>query len=417
MNNLIDTVVMGGGQAGLSVSWHLKQAGRDHVVLDQGQIGDSWRNRWDSICLVSPNKLCRLPGFHYDGDDPDGFMLRDEIVGYIERYASSFHPPYRAGVEVTRIEASARPGRFKLITSDGELDAQNLVVTVGTHQHPNIPSWHNDLPQGVTGIHTRDYRNPASLSDGAVFIVGSGQSGCQVAEDLHFSGRDVHLAVGSAGRIPRRYRGRDIFEWDLATGYMNMPVNEHPKGTAIRFKAHPHLSGRDGGRTIDLRQMAQNGVKLHGKVEGVQDGCLVLAGGLEETLNAVDEVCKNEMEGIDKFIAENGLDAPGEDLAPVDWQSQPELPVFDLAEANVSTVIYATGFHRDFGWIDLPVFDEGGYPGYERGITEIPGLYFCGLHWMHTQGSGLFYGVGDDAEYVVNHLTSCQEACTSVSGT
>lgn len=409
MDTLIDTVVVGGGQAGLSVSWHLKKAGCDHVVLDRGQIGDTWRNRWDSFCLVSPNKLCRLPGFHYDGDDPDGFMLRDEIVNYIERYAASFDPPFRAGVEVTRIEASAGPGRFKLTTSDGVLEAHNLVITVGTHQHPNIPSWHKDLPQGVTGLHTRGYRNSESLPDGAVFIVGSGQSGCQVAEDLHLSGRVVHLAVGNAGRIPRRYRGRDAFEWDLATGYMHMPVQEHPKGTAIRFKAHPHMSGRDGGRTIDLRQMALDGITLHSKVEGVQDGCLVLAGGLEETLKAVDEVCRAEMQGIDKFIAENGLDDPEEVVAPVEWQPQPEPRLLDLAEANVSTVIYATGFHRDFGWIDLPVFDESGYPRYERGITEIPGLYFCGLHWMHTQGSGLFYGVGDDAEYVVNHLKDHHE--------
>ncbi len=406
MYTLIGTVVVGGGQAGLSVSWHLKQAGYDHVVLDRGQIGDTWRNRWDSFCLVSPNKLCRLPGFHYDGDDPDGFMLRDEIVKYIEDYARSFGPPYRGGVEVARIEASAGPGRFKLTTSDGEIRAQNLIVTVGTHQHPNIPSWHYDLPERVTGIHTCDYRNSASLPDGAVFIIGSGQSGCQVAEDLHLSGRDVHLAVGSAGRIPRRYRGRDIFEWDLATGYMNIAVKDHPKGTAIRFKAHPHLSGRDGGRIIDLRQMALDGVKLHSKVEGVQDGCLILAGGLEETLKAVDDVCRAEMESIDTFVAENGLDDPKEIVVPINWQPKPEPPFFDLAAANVSTVIYATGFHRDFGWIDLPVFDESGYPQYERGITDVDGLYFCGLHWMHTQGSGLFYGVGEDAEYVVDHLIS-----------
>ncbi|WP_170606387.1 flavin-containing monooxygenase [Ruegeria arenilitoris] len=409
MRTLIDTVVVGGGQAGLSVSWHLKQAGRDHVVLDRGQIGDTWRNRWDSFCLVSPNKLCRLPGFHYKGDDPDGFMLRDEIVNYIEEYARSFHPPYRAGVEVTRVEAGSGPSRFKLSTSDGVIGAQNIVVTVGTHQHPNIPGWHHDLPRGIRGIHTSDYRNSASLADGSVFIVGSGQSGCQVAEDLHLSGRDVYLAVGSAGRIPRRYRGRDIFEWDLATGYMSMAVKEHPKGTAIRFKAHPHLSGRDGGRTIDLRQMALDGVKLHSRVEGVQNGCLMLAGGLEETLKAVDEVCNAEMESIDKFIAENGLYDPDEVVVPVNWQPNPEPPFFDLAAANVSTVIYATGFHRDFGWIDLPIFDGSGYPLHERGVTNIAGLYFCGLHWMHTQGSGLFYGVGEDAEYVVNHLTSATD--------
>src|SRR5210317_1927688 len=246
MGCFLDTIVVGGGQAGLSVSWHLTQAGKEHIVLDRGEIGDTWRNRWDSFCLVSPNRLCRLPGFPYDGDDPDGFMLRDEIVDYIEGYAASFDPPYSAGVEVKRITATEDTGRFALTTSDRSLTARNLVITVGTHQHPNFPVWHEDLPHGVTGIHTRDYRNAEGLADGSVFIVGSGQSGCQVAEDLHIAGRDVHLSVGNAGRIPRRYRGRDIFDWDLATGYMTMPVEQHPISTDVRFKVHPHMSGRDG---------------------------------------------------------------------------------------------------------------------------------------------------------------------------
>jgi putative flavoprotein involved in K+ transport len=410
MDTLIDTIVVGGGQAGLSVSWHLKQAGREHLVLDRGHPGDTWRNRWDSFCLVSPNSLCRLPGFPYDGDHPNGFMLRDEIVDYIELYAASFDPPYRAGVEVERISAAEGAGRFELITSDGVLRARNLVITVGTHQHPNIPAWHDDLPDGVVGIHTRDYRNAAGLADGAVFIVGSGQSGCQVAEDLHLSRCDVHLAVGNAGRIPRRYRGRDIFEWDVATGYMTMPVEQHPKGTAIRFKAHPHLSGRDGGRTIDLREMALSGIQLHGKVLGVEDGCFRLSGDLAETLDRVDDVCRRQMEEIDKFIEERGLDAPPEEVTLAHWQPETEPALFDLSDASISTVIYATGFHFDFGWIDLPIFDARGYPRYERGVTEVPGLYFCGLHWMQTQGSGLFYGVGEDAEYVVGHLVNQRDS-------
>lgn len=404
MGCFLDTIVVGGGQAGLSVSWHLTQAGKEHIVLDRGEIGDTWRNRWDSFCLVSPNRLCRLPGFPYDGDDPDGFMLRDEIVDYIEGYAASFDPPYSAGVEVKRITATEDTGRFALTTSDGALNARNLVITVGTHQHPNFPVWHEDLPHGVTGIHTRDYRNAEGLADGSVFIVGSGQSGCQVAEDLHIAGRDVHLSVGNAGRIPRRYRGRDIFDWDLATGYMTMPVEQHPIGTDVRFKAHPHISGRDGGRTIDLRQMALDGIQLHGKVLGVEDGYFRLSGDLAETLAGIDEFCRNEIEGIDNFIEANGLDDPKEEIPLVDWSPEPEPALLDLSDAKVSTVIYATGFHPDFSWIDLPVFDERGYPRYTRGVTEIPGLYFCGLHWMHTQGSGLFYGVGEDAEYVAAHL-------------
>ena len=403
-NALIDTIVVGGGQAGLSVSWHLKQAARDHIVLDRGQIGDTWRNRWDSFCLVTPNHLCRLPGFPYDGDQPHGFMRRDEIVRYIERYAASFDPPYHSGVEVLRISAADGPDRFELTTSEGVLRAENLVVTVGTHQHPNNPVWGEDLPTGLTELHTRDYRNPAQLPDGAVFIVGSGQSGCQVAEDLRLAGREVHLAVGSAGRVPRSYRGRDILDWDIATGYMTMPVNEHPKGTAIRFKPHPHMSGRDGGYTINLRQMALEGVRLHGKVLGVENSCLRLSDDLVETLDSVDDSCRIQMEAIDKFIEDNGLDLPPEEIRAIDWQPDPEPPLLDLGEAGISTLIYATGFHFDFGWIDLPVFDERGYPRYRRGVTEIPGLYFCGLHWMQTQGSGLFYGVGEDAKFVVGHL-------------
>ena len=294
MDSFMDTIVLGGGQAGLSVSWHLTQAGKEHIVLDRGQIGDTWRNRWDSFCLVSPNRLCRLPGFPYDGDDPDGFMLRDEIVSYIERFADSFDPPYRAGVEVQRVTTDQDTGRFSLETSAGVFTSNNLVITVGTHQHPNFPQWHEQLPGSVTGMHTRDYRNAQQLADGAVFVIGSGQSGCQVAEDLYCSGREVHLAVGDAGRIPRRYRGRDIFDWDLATGYMTMPVEDHPLGTAIRFKAHPHMTGRDGGHTIDLRRMALDGVRLHGKVLGVEDGCFRLAGNLAETLDGVDKFCRDE---------------------------------------------------------------------------------------------------------------------------
>lgn len=404
MSSFIETIVVGGGQAGLSASWHLKKADREHVVLDRGRVGDTWRNRWDSFCLVTPNHLCRLPGFPYDGGDPHGFMLRDEIVDYVERFAASFDPPYRGGVEIEHISASEPPGRFRLETSAGEFRAENLIISVGTHQHPNIPGWGQGLPAEITRLHTRDYHNPTRLPEGAVLVVGSGQSGCQVTEDLLGAGREVHLSVGNAGRIPRRYRGRDILDWDVVTGYMEMPVDQHPKGNAIRFQAHPHLTGRDGGHTINLRKLALDGVWLHGKVLEAEGAVLRFASDLAETLDAVDRFCRTETDGIDDFIAKHGLDDPEEEVVPVDWQPAPEAPALDLVEAGISTVIYATGFHFDFNWIDLPVFDAHSYPRYRRGITDLPGLYFVGLHWMHTQGSGLFFGVGQDAEYVVGHL-------------
>lgn len=405
MTSYIDTIVVGGGQAGLSASWHLKRAEQEHIVLDRGKIGDTWRNRWDSFCLVTPNHLCRLPGFQYVGSDPHGFMLRDQIVEYVQQFAASFDPPYRGGVEVECISECEKPGRFRLVTSAGEFRCENLIVAVGTHQHPNLPGWDKNISSKITRLHTRDYRNPAQLPKGAVLVIGSGQSGCQVTEDLLIAGREVHLCVGNAGRIPRRYRGRDILDWDVTTGYMEMPVDQHPKGTAIRFKAHPHLTGREGGHTIELRKLALDGVQLHGKVLSADGTRIRLAGDLSETLDAVDAFCLTEMKGIDAFIAKNGLDAPKEDTTPVDWHPDSEPPHLDLGEARISTIIYAIGFHFDFSWIDLPVFDARGYPRYERGVTDVDGLYFVGLHWMHTQGSGLFYGVGRDAENVVQHLT------------
>ena len=404
MNEYIDTIVVGGGQAGLSVSWHLKRLGREHLVLDRGTIGDTWRRRWDAFCLVTPNWCCRLPGFPYDGDEPEGFMLRDQIVDYVDRFAKSFEPPYRGGVEVRRVGASSHGGRFSLDTSEGVLDTDNVVIAVGTHQHPNIPAWGSKLADGIVRLHTRDYRNPAQIPDGAVLVVGSGQSGCQVAEDLFGAGREVHLCVGRAGRELRRYRGRDSMEWAVVTGYLELPVHEHPMGRAIRVKPHPHLSGRDGGRTIDLRQLALDGVKLHGRLVDAQGTQVRLADGLAETLDAIDKICWEDLAELDAYIAENGIDAPESNLEPIDWQPTADPATLDLRQAGINSVIYATGFHFDFGWIDLPLFDDRGYPRYERGVTEVPGLYFVGLHWLHTLGSGLFYGVGHDAEYVADHL-------------
>ena len=408
MNQHVDTIVMGGGQAGLSVSWHLKQAGREHVILDRGKVGDTWRLRWDSFCLVTPNRFCQLPGFPYDGDEPDGFMLRDQIVDYLERYARSFDPPYRSGVEVRHIRAAKDAGRFLLDTSEGAFTADNLIIAVGTHQHTNIPAWSSKLPTDIGQFHTRHYQNPAQLADGAVLVVGSGQSGCQVVEDLHGAGREVHLCVGKAGRIPRRYRGRDILEWEDVTGSFDLLVDEHPKGRDIRFKPHPHLSGRDGGHTIDLRQLALDGVKLHGRLLDVEGTTARFADDLAENLDTIDRTCRENLAEIDDYIAKNGIDAPADDLRPVDWEPSRAEPLLDLRQTGITSVIYATGFHFDFSWIDLPLFDERGYPRYERGVTEIPGLYFVGLHWLRTLGSGLFYQVGRDAQFVVDGL--CQEA-------
>ena len=408
MDEFVDTIVVGGGQAGLSASWHLKRNGREHLVLDRGRIGDTWRRRWESFCLVTPNRFCQLPGFPYDGDKLEGFMLRDEIVAYIERFAKSFDPPYRGGVEVRRLGPSSQGGRFSLDTSEGVLETDNVIVAAGTHQYPKLPAWSGKLADDIVQLHTHDYRNPAQIPDGAVLVVGSGQSGCQVVEDLLGAGREVHLCVGRAERIPRRYRGRDIIQWLVAAGRYEVPVDEHPDGRAIRFRAHEHLSGRNGGRTIDLRRLALDGVELHGRLLDAEGRQVRFADDLSENLDAIDEACRKTLADIDEHIAESGTEAPESTLEPVDWRPVPQSATLDLRQAGIASLIYGTGFRFDFGWIELPVFDERGYPRYERGVTEVPGLYFVGLHWLHTAGSGLFYQVGRDAEYAVDHL--CRSA-------
>lgn len=404
MDGQIDVAVIGGGQAGLSVSWYLKSIGLEHVVFDRGRIGDAWRQRWDSFCLVTPNWTCRLPEFPYDGNDPDGFMLRDEIVNYVKRFAASFDPPLLSPVEVRRIGASSDDRRFLVETSEGVWSAERVIIAVGTYQQPNIPSWAERLSGDIVQLHSRGYRNPDQLPEGAVLVIGSGQSGCQVAEDLHLAGRKVHLSVGRAPRLPRRYRGHDILRWMEAAGLFTVPVDEHPDGTAIRFKPHAQLSGRDGGRDINLRRFALEGIELHGRVVDARGRRLHVADDLAESLDAADEACLRRLEIIDKYIAKAGIDAPENDLEPVEWQPGSEPGAFDLEQAGINSVIYGTGFRYDFGWIDYPIFDERGYPRYRRGVTEVPGLYFAGLHWLHTWGSGLFYDVARDAEYVVNHL-------------
>lgn len=402
MSSHVETIVVGGGQAGLSASWHLKRLGREHLVLDRGKVGDTWRRRWDAFCLVGQNRTLQLPGFPYDGDDPKGFMLRDEIVDYVERFAKSFEPPYREGVEVRRVGASRNIGRFEIDTSEGEYSAENVIIATGTYQHPNIPAWSNKLPAEIIQLHTRNYRNPAQLPDGAILVVGSGQSGCQVVEDLVGAGREVHLCVGNAAPLPRRYRGRDYSCW---INY-DLPIDKHPLGHEVRFKTLPVLSGRG---TIDLRQFGLNGVKLHGRLLDVDGATACFADDLADTLDALDRTCRERLSEIDSYIAENGIEAPADGLVPVAWKPSDQPPTLDLRQARISTVIYGTGYHFDFGWIDLPVFDERGYPRYERGVTEIPGLYFLGLHWLHTIGSGLFTRVGRDAEYVADHLSHAAE--------
>jgi putative flavoprotein involved in K+ transport len=397
-------VVVGGGQAGLSMSYYLKQMGIDHLVLEKNRIGHEWRERrWDSFCLVTPNWQCRLPGFPYQGLDPHGFMLKDEIVRYLEDYVRSFDPPVREGVTATALRADATGG-FELQTSAGTCHADQVVVAIGGYHIPAIPRLADRLPDELTQLHASAYRNAGALPPGEVMVVGSGQSGSQIAEDLHLAGRSTHLCLGSAPRTARRYRGRDVVEWLEEMGYYTMPVHEHPLRERVRAKANHYVTGRDGGRDIDLRLRAKEGMRLYGRLSAVRQGRLELASDLRQNLDQADAVAESIKTTIDKFIAERGLDAPTEARYVPVWEPSEEPRALDLAGSRITSIIWATGYRADYDWIEVPIFDGRGYPMHRRGVTAADGLYFLGLPWLYTWGSGRFSGVATDAAHLAEQI-------------
>ena len=396
-------IIIGGGQAGLSISYCLKQLDIDHIVFEKEKIAHSWRSkRWDTFCLVTPNWQCTLPGYHYPGSAPNGFMQRDEIVQYIEDYARHFDPPVQEGVTVSRVRRI--DDRYEIATSQGDYTADQVVVATGGYHHPKIPRMAERLPATVTQLHSSQYKKPEALPDGAVLVVGTGQSGCQIAEDLHLAGRQVHLCVGSAPRSPRRYRGKDVVDWLDQMGYYDLSIDEHPQKESVRTKTNHYVTGRGGGHEIDLRHFALEGMQLYGKLREIAGGQLSFQNNLKENLDQADGVANSIKRTIDKYIAENNIEAPVEPPYEPVWEPTSPLLAQDLQQANIQTVIWSTGYHMDFRWIDVPIFDGRGYPGHDRGVTPAEGLYFLGLPWLYTWGSGRFSGIARDAAYLADRI-------------
>ncbi len=389
-------VVVGGGQAGLATSWQLTRQGLDHLVLEADRVGSEWRERrWDSFCLVTPNWQCRLPGFPYSGSAPDGFMVRDEIVSYLESYAASFEVPLVEGVRVTGLDEG-----FRLTTAYGVLTADQVVLATGPYQRPRIPRLAEKLD--VMQLHSSQYRNPAQLPAGDVVVVGTGQSGCQIAEDLHLAGRRVHLVTGSAPRVARFYRGRDVVAWLDEMGYYAKGIDEFDDVDAVRFRVNHYVTGRDGGRDIDLRKFATEGMRLYGRLIDIDGDRLRFRDDLKANLDHADAVSEGIKDSIDAYIDARQLQAPTEPRYQPVWE--PETEPDHLPLEQIAAVIWSTGFRRDDSWIRVPVFDGRGYPTHHRGVTSVPGLYFVGLPWQHTWGSGRFGGVADDAAYLVDQI-------------
>jgi putative flavoprotein involved in K+ transport len=411
MRSHASVVVIGAGQAGLSISALLKLRDIDHVVFERHSIAHAWRTaRWDSFCLVTPNWQCRLPGYHYAGDDPHGFMLKDEIVKYIEEYAASFAPPVYEGVDVTRVSLAAEGRTFQIATSAGDVTCDQVVVAIGGYHVATLPRMAERFPSSVVQLHSSAYKNAESLPEGDVLVVGTGQSGAQIAEDLHLAGRRVHLCVGSAPRTARRYRGKDVVEWLDKLGYYDLSVDDHPLKEGVRNKANHYVTGRDGGRDIDLRKFANEGMLLYGRLTGFEDGRLRFGDDLKTNLDRADEVAESIKTTIDRYIESNGIAAPVEDRYVPVWQPGAPVRELDLERAGIASVIWCMGFHSDFRFIDAPVFDGKGYPWHRRGVTNVEGLYFLGLPWLYTWGSGRFSGVARDATHIADKIEARHES-------
>jgi putative flavoprotein involved in K+ transport len=399
-------VIVGGGQAGLALSHELTHAGLDHLVLERGRVANTWRGRWDAFCLVTPNWTMSLPGFPYDGDDPQGFVPRDDIVTYLERYAASFHAPVQTGVDVHSLDPHAGRG-FVLQTSAGEVRARQVVLATGAYQRPHRPALATAFPSRLLVIDAEDYTHPSALPPGGVLVVGSGQTGCQLAEDLHLAGREVALACGRAPWGPRRLAGLDIVDWLSRTDWFETPLSALPTPMA-RLAANIQFTGRDGGHDLNYRVLQAMGIRLFGHLQEVSGSKLHFAPDLGDSVAFGDQryadICK---------LLRQQLPAVGFDV--------PELPVPHpfVADAPLEvdldafgTVIFTAGFRPDYArWVHLPAFDQWGFPLTADGAsTVVPGLYFVGVHFLRTRKSSLLFGVGEDATIVATSLISAQLA-------
>jgi putative flavoprotein involved in K+ transport len=397
-------IVIGAGQAGLAMSYCFKQRGVDHLVLEaSGEIANAWRHqRWDSFCLVTPNWQCQLPGYPYQGNDPDGFMVKDEIIEYLENYYASFRSPVVFHAPVT--ELKRKDGKFHLCSRDRSFTCNQVVICCGGYHQPRIPALADQLPPHIKQIHSRDYKNPQQLPDGETMVVGSAQSGSQIAEDLHLAGRQVHLCVGTAPRVNRRYRGKDVVQWLDDMNYYETTINEHPDGANAPHATNHYVTGRDGGRDINFRIFAQQGMKLYGRLDTADHHQLSFHDDLAKNLENADEVAKRIADNIESYIRKNDIGAPADDNLHSDYLP-PSITELDLNRTGITSVVWATGFNLDYDWIQLPVTDNSGFPLQERGVSPEEGLYFLGLNWMNTWGSGRFYHVGRDAEYLAQKIS------------
>jgi putative flavoprotein involved in K+ transport len=401
-------LVIGGGQAGLAMSRCLAAQSIEHVVLERGRVAERWRSeRWDSLRLLTPNWQSRLPGFSYDGPDPDGYMTMPEVIDYLERYARAIAAPVETGTTVQAVRRT--PGGFLVTTDRGEWVAPTVVIATGYCDLPHVPRMARNLAADVEQIVPGAYRRPSELRAGGVLIVGASASGVQLADELRRSGRPVTLAVGHHTRVPRWYQGRDILWWLDRMGIFGESVDAVYDVEISRNQPSLQLVGRPDHSTLDLLSLKWAGVQIAGRLRALDGTRVFFADDLVATTAAADAKLASLLVRIDGFAAHEGLQspiAPGEAFEP-HWPTFTDAPVeLDLRAAGITTVVWATGFRREYPWLQVPVVDEHGEIGHHGGVTGVPGLYVIGLPFLRTRKSAFIDGVGDDAAAIAEHIVS-----------
>ncbi len=397
----INTIVVGGGQAGLAMSEHLSNANVQHLIFERDRIAERWRNaRWDSLVMNGPAWHDRFPTKEFSDSGPDEFPGKQSVVSYFEEFAQQIKAPIHCGVEVTSARRSN--GMFKIETSDGIYESENIVVATGPFQIPAIPPIVPDM-ETITQIHSTSYRNPEQLEDGAVLVVGAGSSGSQIADELLRSGRKVFLSVGPHDRPPRSYRGKDFVWWLGVLGKWQMKTP--PAG-----KEHVTIavSGAYGGKTVDFRDFAARGMQLVGMTKSFHSGILTFENDLANNIIEGDSNYLSLLNEADEYIASHSLDLEEEpeakSLGPDQSCMTEPLLELDLMKEGVKTIIWATGFKQDFSWLNVDAFDNEGNPKHKKGVADIPGVYFLGLPWLSMRGSSFIWGVWEDAKYLASHI-------------
>ena len=400
-------VIIGAGHCGLAMSQCLSEHSIDHVVLERGEVANSWKHeRWDSLRLLTPNWQTQLPGYSYTGDDPDGYMTMPETIGFIEQYAEVISAPIKQNTTVTSLTADG--GNYNVVTNQGNWECESVVVASGACNMANIPAVAEAVPASIATLTPMQYRNPEQLQAGGVLVVGASATGIQLADEIHRSGRPVTLALGEHVRLPRVYRGKDIQWWLDALGILDERYDEIDDIIRGRNIPSPQLVGSPERSTLDLNTLTAMGVRLRGKLAGINDGKAQFSGSLRNACALADLKLGRLLNTIDEWATENGLDSrvdPPQRYAPTEVEESPPL-MMDFVKAEIKTILWATGYYPDYSWLDVPVLDRKGKIRHDGGVVDSPGMYLMGMTLLRRRKSSFIHGAGDDARDLSSHLVS-----------